>query len=148
MLTVTDLRASIEDKEILKGLNITQRSISSVPIPCRDTWCDKCHFSEECHRCCERSKRTRRTQPGRYTDSGLDIDALKIVSDAVNALRSPDRSFIIVTHYQRLLNYIVPDFVHVLYDGRIVKSGDKDLALRLEAEGYDWVKEEAQLVKG
>jgi len=82
------------------------------------------------------------------TDSGLDIDALKIVSDAVNALRSPDRSFIIVTHYQRLLNYIVPDFVHVLYDGRIVKSGDKDLALRLEAEGYDWVKEEAQLVKG
>jgi len=79
------------------------------------------------------------------TDSGLDIDALKIVSDAVNALRSPDRSFIIVTHYQRLLNYIVPDFVHVLYNGKIVKSGDKDLALKLEAEGYDWVKEEAGL---
>lgn len=79
------------------------------------------------------------------TDSGLDIDALKIVSDAVNALRSPDRSFIIVTHYQRLLNYIVPDFVHVLYDGRIVKSGDKSLALKLEDEGYDWVKAEANL---
>jgi len=77
------------------------------------------------------------------TDSGLDIDALKIVSDAVNALRSPERSFIVVTHYQRLLNYIVPDFVHVLYNGRIVKSGDKSLALKLEAEGYDWIKEEA-----
>ena len=81
------------------------------------------------------------------TDSGLDIDALKIVSDAVNALRSPDRSFIIVTHYQRLLNYIVPDFVHVLYDGKIVKSGDKSLALKLEAEGYDWVKEEVALTQ-
>jgi Fe-S cluster assembly ATP-binding protein len=77
------------------------------------------------------------------TDSGLDIDALKIVSDAVNQLRDPQRSFIVVTHYQRLLNYIVPDFVHVLYDGRIVKSGDKSLALKLEAEGYDWVKSEA-----
>ena len=76
------------------------------------------------------------------TDSGLDIDALKIVSDAVNQLRSPDRSFVIVTHYQRLLDYIVPDFVHVLYDGRIVKSGDKNLALQLEAQGYDWIKEE------
>lgn len=76
------------------------------------------------------------------TDSGLDIDALKIVSDAVNQLRQPDRSFIIVTHYQRLLNYIVPDYVHVLYDGRIVKSGDKNLALELEEKGYDWIKEE------
>lgn len=77
------------------------------------------------------------------TDSGLDIDALKVVANAVNKLRSPDRSFIIVTHYQRLLNYIVPDYVHILYQGRIVKSGDKNLALRLEEEGYDWVKEEA-----
>jgi Fe-S cluster assembly ATP-binding protein len=77
------------------------------------------------------------------TDSGLDIDALKVVANAVNKLRSPDRSFIIVTHYQRLLNYIVPDFVHILYQGKIVKSGDKNLALRLEEEGYDWVKEEA-----
>jgi Fe-S cluster assembly ATP-binding protein len=76
------------------------------------------------------------------TDSGLDIDALKIVADSVNALRSPDRSFIIVTHYQRLLDYIVPDFVHVLYDGRIVKSGDKTLAHELEKKGYDWIKEE------
>ncbi len=76
------------------------------------------------------------------TDSGLDIDALKIVSDAVNALRSENRSFIIVTHYQRLLNYIVPDHVHVLYKGRIVKSGDKNLALELEEKGYDWIKEE------
>jgi len=76
------------------------------------------------------------------TDSGLDIDALKIVADSVNALRSPDRSFIIVTHYQRLLDYIVPDFVHVLFDGRIVKSGDKNLALELEEKGYDWIKEE------
>lgn len=77
------------------------------------------------------------------TDSGLDIDALKIVSDAVNQLRDPQRSFIVVTHYQRLLNYITPDFVHVLYDGRIVKTGDKNLALKLEDEGYDWVKAEA-----
>ncbi len=76
------------------------------------------------------------------TDSGLDIDALKIVADAVNALRSPERSFIVVTHYQRLLDYIVPDYVHVLYDGRIVKSGDKTLALELEEKGYDWIKEE------
>ncbi|MDF1695898.1 MAG: Fe-S cluster assembly ATPase SufC [Saprospiraceae bacterium] len=76
------------------------------------------------------------------TDSGLDIDALKIVADSVNALRSPDRSFIVVTHYQRLLDYIVPDFVHVLYNGRIVKSGDKTLAHELEKNGYDWIKEE------
>ena len=76
------------------------------------------------------------------TDSGLDIDALKIVADAVNALRSPERSFIVVTHYQRLLDYIVPDYVHVLYNGRIVKSGDKTLAHELEEKGYDWIKEE------
>ena len=76
------------------------------------------------------------------TDSGLDIDALRIVADAVNKLRSKDRSFLIVTHYQRLLNYIVPDFIHVLYNGRIVKSGTKDLAFELEERGYDWVKEE------
>ncbi len=76
------------------------------------------------------------------TDSGLDIDALKIVADGVNQLRSRDRAFIVVTHYQRLLNYIVPDFVHVLYKGRIVKSGDKGLALQLEEKGYDWIKEE------
>jgi Fe-S cluster assembly ATP-binding protein len=77
------------------------------------------------------------------TDSGLDIDALRIVSEAVNQLRNPERSFIIVTHYQRLLNYIVPDFVHVLHNGQIIKSGDKSLALQLEDQGYDWVKEEA-----
>jgi Fe-S cluster assembly ATP-binding protein len=76
------------------------------------------------------------------TDSGLDIDALKIVSESVNQLRSPDRSFVIVTHYQRLLNYIVPDYVHVLFEGRIVKSGDKSLALLLEERGYDWIKDE------
>jgi len=76
------------------------------------------------------------------TDSGLDIDALKIVSDGVNALRSPDRGFLVITHYQRLLNYIVPDVVHVMVDGRIVISGDKDLALKLEAEGYDWAEKE------
>jgi len=70
------------------------------------------------------------------TDSGLDIDALKIVADGVNKLRGPDRSFIVVTHYQRLLDYIVPDFVHVLVNGRIVKSGDKTLALELEKKGY------------
>jgi len=76
------------------------------------------------------------------TDSGLDIDALKIVADGVNTMRSKDNAFIVVTHYQRLLNYIEPDFVHVLYDGRIVKSGDKNLALKLEEKGYDWIKEE------
>jgi len=80
------------------------------------------------------------------TDSGLDIDALKIVANAVNKLRSEERSFIIVTHYQRLLDYIVPDHVHVLYDGRIVKSGDKSLAQELEARGYDWIKAEADAV--
>lgn len=73
------------------------------------------------------------------TDSGLDIDALKIVSRGVNTLRSPERATIVVTHYQRLLNYIVPDFVHVLSDGRIVKSGGKELALELEAKGYGWI---------
>ncbi len=76
------------------------------------------------------------------TDSGLDIDALRIVANGVNALRSPDRSFLVITHYQRLLDYIVPDFVHVLYKGRIVKSGPKELALELEEKGYDWIKEE------
>ncbi len=75
------------------------------------------------------------------TDSGLDIDALRIVSDGVNSLRSPDRAFVVITHYQRLLNYIIPDRVHVLLGGRIVKSGDKDLALQLEEKGYDWIKE-------
>ncbi len=73
------------------------------------------------------------------TDSGLDIDALKIVSDGVNALRSPDRAMVVVTHYQRLLNYIVPDVVHVLTDGRIVRSGGKELALELEEKGYGWI---------
>jgi Fe-S cluster assembly ATP-binding protein len=77
------------------------------------------------------------------TDSGLDIDALRIVAAGVNTLRSPDRSFLVVTHYQRLLNYIVPDVVHVLVSGRIAKSGGKDLALELEARGYDWVEEAA-----
>jgi Fe-S cluster assembly ATP-binding protein len=76
------------------------------------------------------------------TDSGLDIDALKIVSNGVNALRNSERSFVVITHYQRLLDYIVPDFVHVLYNGRIVKSGPKELALELEEKGYDWIKEE------
>ena len=75
-------------------------------------------------------------------DLGLDIDALRIVSNGVNALRDGKRSFIVITHYQRLLDYIVPDFVHVLYNGRIVKSGGKDLALELEEKGYDWIKEE------
>lgn len=77
------------------------------------------------------------------TDSGLDIDALKIVADGVNALRSPERSMIMITHYQRLLDYIEPDFVHVLADGKIIKSGGKELALELEKRGYDWVREEA-----
>lgn len=76
------------------------------------------------------------------TDSGLDIDALRIVSNGVNALRHGKRSFIVITHYQRLLDYIVPDHVHVLYKGRIVKSGPKELALELEEKGYDWIKEE------
>lgn len=80
------------------------------------------------------------------TDSGLDIDALKIVADGVNKLKSPENATIVVTHYQRLLDYIVPDYVHVLYNGRIVKSGDKSLALELEKKGYDWIKEEVALV--
>jgi len=75
------------------------------------------------------------------TDSGLDIDALKIVANGVNKLKSKDNAVIIITHYQRLLDYIVPDFVHVLFDGKIVKSGTKDLAHELEAKGYDWIKE-------
>lgn len=76
------------------------------------------------------------------TDSGLDIDALRIVANGVNAMRNKDRSFLVITHYQRLLDYIVPDFVHVLYQGRIVKSGTKELALELEEKGYDWIKQE------
>jgi Fe-S cluster assembly ATP-binding protein len=77
------------------------------------------------------------------TDSGLDIDALKAVAQGVNALRGPERAIVLVTHYQRLLDYVEPDFVHVLSDGRIIKSGDKDLALELEEKGYDWVREAA-----
>ena len=76
------------------------------------------------------------------TDSGLDIDALRIVADGVNKMRSPDRSFLVITHYQRLLDYIVPDFVHVLVNGRIVRSGGKELALELEKRGYGWIEEE------
>ena len=75
------------------------------------------------------------------TDSGLDIDALKIVANGVNKLRSNDNAIIVITHYQRLLEYIIPDFVHVLFDGKIVKSGTKDLAEELEEKGYDWIKE-------
>jgi Fe-S cluster assembly ATP-binding protein len=78
------------------------------------------------------------------TDSGLDIDALRLVSAGVNKLRTPDRSFLVITHYQRLLDYIVPDFVHVLYKGRIVKSGDASLAKELEVKGYDWIKQEVE----
>jgi Fe-S cluster assembly ATP-binding protein len=77
------------------------------------------------------------------TDSGLDIDALRIVADGVNGARSAERGFLVITHYQRLLDYIVPDIVHVLLDGRIVHTGSKELALELEAKGYDWIKEEA-----
>ncbi|MFT4661200.1 MAG: Fe-S cluster assembly ATP-binding protein [Flavobacteriales bacterium] len=76
------------------------------------------------------------------TDSGLDIDALKTVANGVNQLKTKDNAFVIITHYQRLLDYIIPDFVHVLYNGQIVKSGDKKLALQLEEKGYDWIKEE------
>ncbi len=79
------------------------------------------------------------------TDSGLDIDALRIVANGVNYLRSPENATIIITHYQRLLDYIVPDFVHVLYKGRIVKSGDKSLAKELEEHGYDWIKQEVDM---
>ncbi len=78
------------------------------------------------------------------TDSGLDIDALRIVAGGVNALKSKDNATIVITHYQRLLDYIVPDFVHVLYEGRIVKSGDKTLALDLEEKGYEWIREELE----
>ena len=80
------------------------------------------------------------------TDSGLDIDALRIVAEGVNKLRSADNAIILVTHYQRLLNYIVPDFVHVLAGGKIVKEGGKELALELEEKGYDWVKAAAKII--
>ena len=79
------------------------------------------------------------------TDSGLDIDALKIVANGVNKLRTKSNGVIVVTHYQRLLDYIVPDYVHVLFKGKIVKSGTKELALELEAKGYDWIKDELAL---
>jgi Fe-S cluster assembly ATP-binding protein len=82
------------------------------------------------------------------TDSGLDIDALKTVADGVNALRRPDRAIVVITHYQRLLNYIVPDRVHVLSGGEIVKSGDKDLALELEARGYGWIEAQVAVTPG
>ena len=76
------------------------------------------------------------------TDSGLDIDALKIVANGVNKLKSKDNAVLVITHYQRLLDHIIPDFVHVLFDGKIVKSGGKELAFELEKKGYDWIKEE------
>ena len=82
------------------------------------------------------------------TDSGLDIDALRTVAGGVNKLKTKDNAFIVITHYQRLLDYIVPDFVHVMYEGRIVQSGDKSLALKLEKEGYDWVEELSEETKG
>ena len=78
------------------------------------------------------------------TDSGLDIDALRVVAKGVNQLKGDDNSIVLVTHYQRILDYITPDYVHVLIDGRIIKSGQSDLALELEAKGYDWIKEMAQ----
>ena len=79
------------------------------------------------------------------TDSGLDIDALRIVANGVNKLKSENNAVIVITHYQRLLDYIVPDFVHVLYNGRIVKSGGKELAYELEEKGYDWIKQEQEV---
>jgi Fe-S cluster assembly ATP-binding protein len=82
------------------------------------------------------------------TDSGLDIDALRIVANGVNKLRTKENAFIVITHYQRLLDYIVPDFVHVMYDGRIVKSGGKELAFELEEKGYDWIKQELEKAEG
>jgi len=78
------------------------------------------------------------------TDSGLDIDALKVVAHGVNSLRSPNLGVLVITHYQRLLNYIIPDFVHVMVQGRIVRSGDKELALELEEKGYDWIRDHAE----
>jgi Fe-S cluster assembly ATP-binding protein len=78
------------------------------------------------------------------TDSGLDIDALRIVANGVNQLHNKDNAMLVITHYQRLLNYIVPDFVHILYEGKIVKTGDKSLALKLEEKGYDWIKSELE----
>jgi len=81
------------------------------------------------------------------TDSGLDIDALRVVANGVNQLKSEENAFVVVTHYQRLLDYIVPDFVHVLYDGRIVKTGDKSLALELEEKGYDWIINEIETIE-
>ena len=78
------------------------------------------------------------------TDSGLDIDALRIVANGVNRLRRPDNAFVVITHYQRLLDYIIPDFVHVLFEGKIVKSGGKELAIELEEKGYDWIKKEQE----
>jgi Fe-S cluster assembly ATP-binding protein len=77
------------------------------------------------------------------TDSGLDIDAMKAVAEGINALRSPDRAIILITHYQRLLEYVEPDFVHVLSEGKIARSGDKSLALQLEEKGYEWIREAA-----
>jgi Fe-S cluster assembly ATP-binding protein len=82
------------------------------------------------------------------TDSGLDIDALRVVAGGVNQLLTPDNAIIVVTHYQRLLNYIVPDFVHVLADGRIAREGGKELALELESKGYDWITKTAENGKG
>jgi Fe-S cluster assembly ATP-binding protein len=82
------------------------------------------------------------------TDSGLDIDALRTVADGVNALRSPDRGILVITHYQRLLEHIIPDKVHVLYDGRIVKSGGPELARELEAKGYGWIEESIKELQG
>ena len=148
LLSIRNLHASIGEREILKGVNleINAGEVHSIMGPNGNG------KSTLAGVIAGNSKYTVTEGEVIYkgknildeTDSGLDIDALRIVASGVNKLRRPDNATIVITHYQRLLDYIVPDFVHVLYEGRIVKTGPKELALELEQKGYEWIKEELE----
>src|SRR5659263_280674 len=155
MLVIKDLYARVEGKDILKGINLTVNA-GEVHVIMGPNGSGKSTLAnvlagntnfEVTHGTATFNGKDM-LEPTLAildeTDSGLDIDALRIVSNGVNLLKTPNNATILVTHYQRLLDYIVPDFVHVLYDGKIVKSAGKELALELEEKGYDWIKKEVE----
>src|SRR5260370_148920 len=145
MLEIRNLHARIENREILKGLNLTVNAgeVHSIMGPNGSVNEGFSGGEKKRNEILQMALLEPKLAILDETDSGLDIDAMRIVANGVNAMRSPDRAIIVITHYQRLLDYIVPDFVHVLVDGRIVKSGGKELALTLEEQGYVGVETEA-----